>query len=43
MLFRAFDGRLMLVLHQPFRNARAKLFEMEDTGETIRVKRQLVY
>jgi hypothetical protein len=41
MLFHAFDGRLMLVLHQPFRNARGKLFEIEDTGDTIRVKRQI--
>jgi len=43
MLFRAFDGRLMLVLHQPFRNAHGKLFEIEDTGDTLRIKRQLVY
>ena len=42
MLFHAFDGRLMLVLHQPFRQAHGKLFEMEDTGDTIRVKRQVV-
>ncbi len=41
MLFHTFDGRLMLVLHQPFdaRLARAKLIEMEDTGNTIRVKK----
>jgi hypothetical protein len=43
MLFNAFDGRLMLILHQPFRNARGKLFEIEDTGDTLRIKRQLVY
>lgn len=43
MLFRSFDGRLMLILHQPFRRAKGKLFEMEDTGDTIRIKRQLVY
>ena len=43
MLFKTFDGRLMLVLHQPFRNARGKLFEIEDTGDTLRIKRQLVY
>ena len=42
MLFDSFDGKLMLVLHQPFRNARGKLFEMEDTGDTLRVKRQIV-
>lgn len=40
MLFRTFDNRLMLVLHQPFRRplARAKLFELEDTGDSIRIK-----
>jgi hypothetical protein len=38
----AFDGKLMMVLHQPFRQARGKLFEMEDTGDTVRVKRQIV-
>ena len=43
MLFKTFDGRLMLVLHQPFRNARGKLFEIEDTGDSLRIKRQLVY
>ena len=43
MLFRAFDGRLMLVLHQPFRQARGKLFEMEDAGDTLRIRRQIVY
>jgi len=43
MLFESFDGKLMMVLHQPFRQARGKLFEMEDTGDTVRVKRQIVY
>jgi hypothetical protein len=43
MLFRSFEGKLMMVLHQPFRQARGKLFEMEDTGETVRVKRQIVF
>jgi hypothetical protein len=40
MLFRTFDGRLMLVLHHPFdpRLSRAKLYEIEDTGDSIRVK-----
>lgn len=41
MLFHSFDDKLMLVLHHPFRAARAKLFEMEDTGDSIRVKREL--
>ena len=41
MIFHAFDGRLMLVLHQPFdgRLARAKIYEIEDTGDTLRVKK----
>jgi hypothetical protein len=43
MIFKAFDGRLMLVLHQPFRQARGKLFELEDTGDGLRIKRQIVY
>ena len=43
MLFQSFEGQLMLVLHQPFRQAHGKLFEMEDTGDTVRVKRQLVH
>jgi hypothetical protein len=42
MLFESFDGKLMMVLHQPFRQARGKLFEMEDTGDTVRIKRQIV-
>lgn len=40
MLFRRFDGQLMLVLHQPNDGGRerARLFELEDTGETLRIK-----
>lgn len=40
MLFKRFDGQLMMVLHQPNKGGqeRAKLFEMEDTGETLRIK-----
>jgi hypothetical protein len=41
MLFHSFDGKLMMVLHQPFRQAHAKLFEMKDTGDSIAVKQQL--
>jgi len=40
MLFRTFEGQLMMVLHQPFRNARGKLFDMEDTGDNLKVLRQ---
>jgi hypothetical protein len=39
MLFRTFEGQLMMVLHQPFRNARGKLFDMEDTGDNLKVLR----
>ena len=38
MIFKRFDGQLMLVLHSPNKlNERARLFEIEDTGETLRV------
>jgi GH43 family beta-xylosidase len=40
MIFKRFDGQLMLVLHQPNKGGseRARLFELEDTGETLRIK-----
>lgn len=38
MIFKRFDGQLMLVLHSPNKmTERAKLFEIEDTGEILRV------
>ena len=40
MLFHAFDGSLMLVLHRPFRNARGKLYEMKDAGDHLEVVRE---
>jgi dihydroxyacetone kinase len=42
MLFRTFEGQLMLVLHHPFGSpkTRAKLYEMEDTGDAMRVVRK---
>ena len=39
MLFHTFDGQLMLVLHHPFRNARTQLYDMEDTGDNLKVLR----
>jgi hypothetical protein len=40
MIFTRFDGQLMLVLHQPNKiTERARLFELEDTGETLRILR----
>ena len=40
MIFRRFDGQLMLVLHSPndFPRERARLFELEDTGDTLVLK-----
>lgn len=39
MLFKRFDGQLMMVLHTPNKQTeRAKFFEMEDTGESLRIK-----
>lgn len=42
MIFKAFDGRLMLTLHQPnFTPAeRMALFEIEDTGSALRIDPQ---
>jgi GH43 family beta-xylosidase len=38
MLFTTFDGKLMMVLHAPNgRDARPHLFEMQDTGETLKI------
>lgn len=41
MLFRRFDGQLMMALHSPNggRDTRIRLFEIEDTGETLKVVR----
>lgn len=41
-IFRAFDGTLMLTLHSPNRGPqeRALLFELEDTGATIRLAKR---
>ena len=40
MIFETFDGRLMMTLHAPNSpgNSRAQFLEIEDMGETIRVK-----
>ena len=37
MLFRTFEGQLMMVLHRPFRGARGKLYEMRDQGDHLEV------
>ncbi len=36
-----FDGKHMMVMHPPFRRAHGKLLEMEDTGDTVRMKCQV--
>jgi GH43 family beta-xylosidase len=40
MIFRTFDGQLMLVLHQPNSspNERAQFFELQDTGDSLVLK-----
>ncbi len=40
MLFTTFEGRLMMVLHRPFNNARGKLYEMADRGDRLEIVRQ---
>ncbi|RRA49052.1 glycoside hydrolase family 43 protein [Acidipila sp. EB88] len=42
MLFHTFDGRLMLVLHHPFRNARGKIFEVSDRGDHLAIVRERI-
>lgn len=43
MIFKAFDGRLILTLHQPNNSPseRMALFEMEDVGGALRIKDRL--
>lgn len=41
MIFKTFDDRLMLVFHQPNTSPdeRARLYEIEDLGNTIKIKK----
>lgn len=41
MLFRRFDGQLMMILHQPNHapDERARIFEVKDLGDTLRLKK----
>ena len=42
MLFETFDRKLMMVLHSPNnRESRPHIFEMEDMGDALRVKKEL--
>lgn len=40
MIFNAFDGRLMMVLHRPFTYALGKLYEMRDLGDRLEIVRE---
>lgn len=42
MLFRTFDGKLMMILHRPFNYALGKLYEMRDDGDRLSVVREAV-
>ncbi|WP_347302499.1 glycoside hydrolase family 43 protein [Croceibacterium sp. TMG7-5b_MA50] len=42
MLFRTFDGRLMMVLHRPFTRALGKLYEMREDADIVAVEREAV-
>lgn len=43
MMFRTFDGRLLMSLHSPNSGPQQRIhfFEMEDTGETLRIVRRV--
>jgi beta-xylosidase len=42
MIFHTFEGKLMLVLHAPDgRGPQPHIFEIEDTGETLRIVKEL--
>ncbi|SFM51522.1 Glycosyl hydrolases family 43 [Streptomyces sp. cf124] len=40
MLFRTFEGQLMMIVHRPFENARGKLYEMRLAGGELEVLRR---
>lgn len=40
-MFTTFEGKLMMAIHAPYNgNTRPHLFEMEDTGEILKVIRE---
>jgi arabinan endo-1,5-alpha-L-arabinosidase len=42
MLFQAFDGRLVMAIHQPNRRVeRARFFEIDDSGDRLRLKGEI--
>jgi beta-xylosidase len=41
MVFKTFEGKIMMVLHSPnSMGSRPRIFEMEDTGETLKVLKE---
>lgn len=40
MLFHTFEGQLMLILHRPFKNARGKIYEVNDLGDHLGIVRE---
>lgn len=41
MIFKTFEGKIMMVLHSPNNgNSRPRIFELEDTGETLKVVKE---
>jgi beta-xylosidase len=42
MLFKRFDGQLMMIVHRPFKNARGKLYEMRDAGDRLEIIRERI-
>jgi beta-xylosidase len=40
MLFRTFEGHLVMILHRPFKNARGKLYEIADRGDHLEIIRE---
>jgi beta-xylosidase len=42
MIFDAFDGTKLLIVHRPFRNARGKIYEVRDAGDRFEIVRQRV-
>ena len=42
MLFKSFEGKLMIALHSPYNGeTHPHIFEMEDTGNTLRIVKEL--
>lgn len=37
MLFHSFDGKLLLVVLQPFQDSRSKIYEVQDLGDSLRI------